>query len=164
MPFFFKHAVDALTLDPTGATPVTMLGLLALTPPAMLAGYGMARAGSAFCGELRNLVFAKVGDLGDLGEVAEVAEVAGDGGGGLCARLCAGEAGGWLPQLLRGRCRCGGSRSLLACTKLHCSAATALPLPHTQCQPTLGPLRMRNPAGFAGHHPARGAAGVQAPA
>jgi ATP-binding cassette subfamily B (MDR/TAP) protein 7 len=61
VPFFFKHAVDALTMDPSGATPVSMMGLLALTPPTLLAGYGMARAGAAFCGEMRNLVFAKVG-------------------------------------------------------------------------------------------------------
>jgi ABC transporter ATM len=60
VPFFFKLAVDALTLDPTGATPVTMLGVLALAPPAALAGYGIARAGASFCSEMRNLVFAKV--------------------------------------------------------------------------------------------------------
>lgn len=58
VPFMFKYAVDGLTLDPTGATPVG--AVVALTPAALIAGYGVARAGSALCNELRNATFAKV--------------------------------------------------------------------------------------------------------
>lgn len=60
VPFFFKHAVDALALDPTGATPSAMWGVMQLSPVALLLGYGISRAGAAFCGEMRNIVFAKV--------------------------------------------------------------------------------------------------------
>jgi hypothetical protein len=60
VPFFFKHAIDALNIDPTGAATANYLGLLQLTPVALLLGYGIARAGAAFCGEMRNVVFAKV--------------------------------------------------------------------------------------------------------
>ena len=58
MPFFFKWAVDGLTADPTGTTPVCG-ALIALTPPAMLVMYGVSRAGASLCNELRNAVFAK---------------------------------------------------------------------------------------------------------
>ena len=58
VPFMFKYAVDGLTMDPTGGT---ALGpYIALTPAALIAGYGAARAGSALCNELRNATFAKV--------------------------------------------------------------------------------------------------------
>eukprot|EP00877_Chromochloris_zofingiensis_P009454 jgi/Chrzof1/4762/Cz14g25100.t1 len=60
VPFFFKHAVDALNIDPTGATTSTYLGMFHLSPIACLMGYGISRAGAAFCGEMRNVVFAKV--------------------------------------------------------------------------------------------------------
>ncbi|WIA13719.1 hypothetical protein OEZ85_007271 [Tetradesmus obliquus] len=60
VPFFFKHAIDALNIDPTGAATANYLGMLQLTPVALLLGYGIARAGAAFCGEMRNVVFAKV--------------------------------------------------------------------------------------------------------
>jgi ABC transporter ATM len=60
VPFFFKHAVDALSIDPTGATTAPYLGMVHLAPTALLLGYGAARAGAAFCGEMRNVVFAKV--------------------------------------------------------------------------------------------------------
>jgi hypothetical protein len=54
----FKYAVDGLTMDPTGGT---ALGpYIALTPAALIAGYGAARAGSALFNELRNATFAKV--------------------------------------------------------------------------------------------------------
>lgn len=59
VPFLFKYAVDALSTDPTGATPTILWGL-ALTPPAMVVAYGGARAAATFCNELRNAVFAKV--------------------------------------------------------------------------------------------------------
>lgn len=59
VPFLFKYAVDALSVDPTGVTP-TMLWGLALTPPAMVVAYGGARAAATCCNELRNAVFAKV--------------------------------------------------------------------------------------------------------
>lgn len=60
MPFFFKHAIDALTLDPSGLATAPYLGMFQLTPVALLLGYGISRAGAAFCGEMRNVVFAKV--------------------------------------------------------------------------------------------------------
>jgi hypothetical protein len=60
VPFFFKHAVDALAMDPTGVTPSALWGVLHLGPVALLMGYGISRAGAAFCGEMRNIVFAKV--------------------------------------------------------------------------------------------------------
>lgn len=57
----FKYAVDGLTIDPSGGTAVGPA--LALTPAALIVGYGAARAGSALCNELRNATFAKVGLL-----------------------------------------------------------------------------------------------------
>ena len=57
VPFMFKYAVDALTADPSGAAPLG--AAMALTPAALIAGYGVARAGSAMCNELRNATFAK---------------------------------------------------------------------------------------------------------
>lgn len=119
VPFFFKHAVDALSIDPSGLTTAPYLGLFQLTPVALLLGYGISRwatavhsagcrialrvvldaavachhklscvtcaanapllcalpcsadkvavpfagsyrAGAAFCGEMRNVVFARV--------------------------------------------------------------------------------------------------------
>lgn len=63
VPFFFKHAVDALSLDPTGATTSPYMGMLHMAPVALVLGYGAARAGGAFCGEMRNIVFAKVESL-----------------------------------------------------------------------------------------------------
>lgn len=60
MPFFFKHAVDALALDASGAATSALWGALQLGPVAALLGYGISRAGAAFCGEMRNIVFAKV--------------------------------------------------------------------------------------------------------
>lgn len=60
VPFTFKYAVDALTLDSTGAT-ATAMPLLTLLPATVLLGYGAARAGAALCNEARNAVFAKVG-------------------------------------------------------------------------------------------------------
>jgi hypothetical protein len=60
VPFFFKHAIDALSIDATGAATANYLGVLQLTPVALMLGYGIARAGAAFCGEMRNVVFAKV--------------------------------------------------------------------------------------------------------
>lgn len=60
VPFFFKHAVDSLSIDPTGLTTSPYLGLLHLGPLALLTGYGISRIGASFCGELRNVVFAKV--------------------------------------------------------------------------------------------------------
>lgn len=59
MPFLFKYTIDSLTADPTALTPATVAGVLALTPPALIVGYGVARAGAAFCNEARNAVFAK---------------------------------------------------------------------------------------------------------
>lgn len=59
VPFFFKWAIDGLSADPTGSLPVAG-AIIALTPPAMLIMYGVARASAAFCNELRNAVFAKV--------------------------------------------------------------------------------------------------------
>ena len=60
VPFMFKYAVDALSLDQSGATAANVAGLVCLTPPALLVGYGAARIGSSLCNELRNSVFAKV--------------------------------------------------------------------------------------------------------
>jgi ATP-binding cassette subfamily B (MDR/TAP) protein 7 len=60
VPFLMKYAIDSLALDPTGATPATVFGVAAMTPAALLIGYGAARAGSSLCSEARNAVFAKV--------------------------------------------------------------------------------------------------------
>lgn len=59
MPFAFKYAIDALTVDPAGLTAATT-PLITLMPATLLLGYGAARAGSALFNELRNAVFAKV--------------------------------------------------------------------------------------------------------
>lgn len=59
VPFLFKHAVDALSSDPTGTLPALAWGM-ALTPPALMLGYGVARTSAALCNELRNAVFANV--------------------------------------------------------------------------------------------------------
>jgi ABC transporter ATM len=83
-PFFFKGAVDALTLGggaaaaAQGAAEATTAAAAAAAaaaasssssaferlatagPVALLLGYGIARAGAALCGELRNAVFARV--------------------------------------------------------------------------------------------------------
>ena len=61
VPFVFKSAVDkineiagvGLTLDDPQKTALTLVF-------ALLAGYGIARAGSALFNELRNAIFAKV--------------------------------------------------------------------------------------------------------
>lgn len=61
VPFLFKYTIDALTLDPSGATPASLsLGLLIATPATLIVGYGAARASASLCNELRNAVFAKV--------------------------------------------------------------------------------------------------------
>ena len=61
VPFLFKYAIDALTVDPSGATPVsTALGYAALTPAALIVCYGAARVGASLCNEARNAVFAQV--------------------------------------------------------------------------------------------------------
>jgi len=61
VPFLFKYTIDALNLDPSGATPASLsLGLLVATPATLIVGYGAARAGASLCNELRNAVFAKV--------------------------------------------------------------------------------------------------------
>ena len=59
VPFLLKYTIDSLTADPTALTPATVAGVLALTPPALIAGYGVARAGATLCNELRNAVFAQ---------------------------------------------------------------------------------------------------------
>ena len=61
VPFLFKYTVDSLAADPTAHTPATVAGVLALTPPALIVGYGVARAGASLCNEARNAVFAQVG-------------------------------------------------------------------------------------------------------
>jgi len=58
VPFTFKYAVDALTLDATGSTAATM-PMVTLLPATLLLGYGAARAGAALCNEARNATFAK---------------------------------------------------------------------------------------------------------
>ena len=62
VPFTFKYAVDALTLDPSGAT-LCASPILPLLPATMLAAYGGARIASSACNELRSAVFAKVQTL-----------------------------------------------------------------------------------------------------
>jgi hypothetical protein len=49
VPFFFKHAVDALSIDPSGLTTAPYLGLLHLTPVALLLGYGISRWVTTIC-------------------------------------------------------------------------------------------------------------------
>ena len=60
MPFLFKYTIDSLAADPSALTPAAVAGVLALTPPALIVGYGVARAGASLCNELRNAVFAQV--------------------------------------------------------------------------------------------------------
>ncbi|KAL4420535.1 hypothetical protein ABPG75_010191 [Micractinium tetrahymenae] len=60
VPFLFKYTVDSLAADPSALTPATVAGVLALTPPALIVGYGVARAGASLCNEGRNAVFAQV--------------------------------------------------------------------------------------------------------
>jgi uncharacterized membrane protein len=62
VPFLLKYTIDSLTADPTALTPATVAGVLALTPPALIVGYGVARAGATLCNELRNAVFAQARD------------------------------------------------------------------------------------------------------
>jgi ATP-binding cassette, subfamily B, heavy metal transporter len=52
IPWFYKEAVDALTLDTNG--PIVL-------PVALIIGYGIARILSLLFGELRDAIFAKVG-------------------------------------------------------------------------------------------------------
>jgi len=66
-PFLFKHAIDGLAVSAAGTAtgPAALAALplgaaVALTPAAMLVGYGMARTGATLCNELRNATFAKV--------------------------------------------------------------------------------------------------------
>ncbi len=59
VPFLFKYAVDALSVDPSGAM-TTMVWGAALTPAALVVSYGASRAAATLCNELRNAVFAKV--------------------------------------------------------------------------------------------------------
>ncbi|KAL5714624.1 ABC transporter B member 25 [Ranunculus cassubicifolius] len=70
VPFLFKLAVDWLSAATgTGSDLATFStansALLALfaSPVAVLVGYGIARAGSSACNELRNTVFSKVASL-----------------------------------------------------------------------------------------------------
>lgn len=60
VPFLFKYIVDALSQDPTGASPAVIAGVLAATPPMLVLGYGVARVGASLCNEARNAVFATV--------------------------------------------------------------------------------------------------------
>ena len=60
VPFLFKYAIDALTVDPLGHTLADM-PMVQLLPATVLLGYGAARAASSLCNELRNAVFAKAG-------------------------------------------------------------------------------------------------------
>ncbi|MCF6216565.1 MAG: ATP-binding cassette domain-containing protein [Emcibacter sp.] len=61
VPFLFKDAIDALTGGPEGSFKADM-GTVALAVPfAVIFGYGLARILSLFFGELRDAVFAKVG-------------------------------------------------------------------------------------------------------
>eukprot|EP00850_Spirogloea_muscicola_P001318 SM000005S17115 [mRNA] locus=s5:270748:275529:- [translate_table: standard] len=77
VPFFFKYVVDTLSasVGAAGATAAAasshpLLWLAASSPPALLLGYGAARAGSAACNELRNAIFAKVAQ-GTIRQVAK---------------------------------------------------------------------------------------------
>ena len=68
VPYLYKHAVDALAaVGPAGLDAPDLAAAAAAaaggwTPTALLVAYGVARAGSALCGELRNAVFAKARD------------------------------------------------------------------------------------------------------
>ncbi len=94
VPFFFKHAVDVLAADPSGATALPFWSgaigsasdvtptLLMLGPSAALLGYGAARAGAALCGELRSVVFARVAQSVVRGVAREVRCLFESGAGG----------------------------------------------------------------------------------
>nr|AHK05636.1 ATP-binding cassette transporter sub-family B member 7 [Tigriopus japonicus] len=61
VPFVFKHAIDHLNAITNGALNLdTAEGTITTVALALILGYGMARAGSSFCNEMRNAVFAKV--------------------------------------------------------------------------------------------------------
>lgn len=89
VPFLFKYTVDSLAADPSALTPAAVAGVLALTPPALIVGYGVARAGASFCNEARNAVFAQVGwgggGCGDLGSGGWRVRGGGRGGADLAA-------------------------------------------------------------------------------
>lgn len=53
-------AVDALSIDPSGLTPMNIGAAIALTPPMLIAGYGVSRIGASLCNEMRNAAFAKI--------------------------------------------------------------------------------------------------------
>ncbi len=55
-PFFYKQAVDVLAKDTTDPATFLMLGAVGLT-----VAYGMARLGSVIFGELRDMIFVRVG-------------------------------------------------------------------------------------------------------
>ncbi len=55
-PFLYKQAVDVLAKDSTNAATFLMLGAIGLT-----VAYGMARLGSVLFGELRDMIFVRVG-------------------------------------------------------------------------------------------------------
>ena len=55
-PFFYKQAVDVLAKDTTDPATFLMLGAVGLT-----VAYGMARVGSVIFGELRDMIFVRVG-------------------------------------------------------------------------------------------------------
>ena len=63
-PFFYKGAVDALTGDSDSQTWLLVIGVVGLT-----VAYGMARLMTVVFQELRDVVFARVGQraLGDRG-------------------------------------------------------------------------------------------------
>ena len=54
------YAVDALSMDPSGLTPMNIGAAIALTPPMLIVGYGVSRIGASLCNEMRNAVFAKL--------------------------------------------------------------------------------------------------------
>jgi hypothetical protein len=63
VPFLFKQAADALT---SGAAAVPLWGVAALTPSALLVGYGLARGGAALCnGAWRRLLALHVRTAAD---------------------------------------------------------------------------------------------------
>ncbi len=55
-PFFYKQAVDVLAKDATNSATFLMLGAVGLT-----VAYGMARLGAVVFGELRDVIFIRVG-------------------------------------------------------------------------------------------------------
>lgn len=52
--------MDALNLDPSGATAMAVGGAVMATPVMLILGYTLARVGASFCSEARNAVFATV--------------------------------------------------------------------------------------------------------